>query len=62
MSKCPADLTSDYDGEFSGQTLIIRRSKRNKTRIDYREFNEKGEKETKEGEKGEREEDEMVTE
>ena len=62
MSRCPADLTSDYDGEFSGQTLIIRRSKRDRPRIDYRQFNETGEKETREGDREEEGEDEMVTE
>ena len=61
-SKCPADLTTDYDGEFSGQTMVIRRSKRQIPRINNSRFNETGAKEVQDGDTREGGRDKMVTE
>ena len=61
LDRCPADFMTDNDQAYSGETIIVRRSKRQVQRINYKHLHETGDKAPRDEEEGEQE-DETVTE
>ena len=61
LDRCPADFTTDNDQVYSGETIIVRRSRRQVERINYKQLHETGDKAPRGEGEGEQE-DETVTE
>ena len=60
-SRCPAEFSTDTEGQYSGETIVVRRSSRNIERIDYRQYHETGRR-IGGASRGDEEEDKMVAE